>query len=91
MGLVKCPDCGHDVSDLAPACPQCARPMQGADKPVTIERTSKHYKGLMLIAVAILVLSALLVDSAPSLAGFLGLSAIVLFLGALVGAWWHNG
>ncbi|HEX7602549.1 MAG TPA: hypothetical protein VF316_13125, partial [Polyangiaceae bacterium] len=25
--LIRCPDCGHQVSDLAPACPQCARPV----------------------------------------------------------------
>ncbi len=27
MGLVRCPDCGHDVSDLAPACINCGRPI----------------------------------------------------------------
>lgn len=25
MALVKCPDCGRDVSSLAPACPNCSR------------------------------------------------------------------
>jgi hypothetical protein len=27
MALVKCPDCGKDVSDAAPACPACGRPI----------------------------------------------------------------
>lgn len=27
MALIRCPDCGHQVSDLAEACPQCARPV----------------------------------------------------------------
>lgn len=27
MALVTCPDCGGEVSDLAPACPHCGRPM----------------------------------------------------------------
>lgn len=27
MALVACPDCGTQVSDLAPACPRCARPV----------------------------------------------------------------
>ncbi len=27
MALVKCPDCGKEVSDAAPACPGCGRPM----------------------------------------------------------------
>jgi len=28
MGLMKCPDCGKDVSTSAPACPHCGKPMQ---------------------------------------------------------------
>ncbi len=27
VGLVRCPDCQLDVSDIAPACPRCGRPM----------------------------------------------------------------
>jgi len=27
MGLQKCPDCGNQVSDQAPACPTCGRPI----------------------------------------------------------------
>lgn len=26
MGLSNCPDCGHQVSDSAAACPKCGRP-----------------------------------------------------------------
>ena len=28
--LVPCPDCGHQVSRLAEACPSCARPLRKA-------------------------------------------------------------
>lgn len=27
MALVKCPDCGTEVSDRAPSCPKCGRPI----------------------------------------------------------------
>lgn len=27
MALIQCPDCGKDVSTLAPACPNCGRPI----------------------------------------------------------------
>jgi predicted amidophosphoribosyltransferase len=27
MPLVKCPDCGKEVSSSAPTCPNCGRPM----------------------------------------------------------------
>jgi len=30
MSLIRCPDCGKDVSSLAPACPGCGRPIEPA-------------------------------------------------------------
>ena len=32
MRLSSCPDCGHEVSKSAPACPNCGRPGRGAKK-----------------------------------------------------------
>ncbi len=52
MALIKCPDCAHEVSDQAAACPHCAMPM--TKEPVwgsevqTIEKTSKKLKGWQL-------------------------------------------
>lgn len=37
MGLLKCPDCGRDVSDKAQACPQCGRPMAMGSEPRVVE------------------------------------------------------
>jgi len=34
MALVKCPDCGHDVSTAASSCPQCGRPMTAVAAPM---------------------------------------------------------
>lgn len=28
MALIKCPECGNEVSDRAVACPHCGYPMQ---------------------------------------------------------------
>lgn len=44
MGLRKCPDCGHDVSASAPACPHCGRPNRRAG--VSIE-----VSGILTIAI----------------------------------------
>jgi hypothetical protein len=33
MPLIECPDCGHRLSDLAPACVQCGRPMTPMSPP----------------------------------------------------------
>jgi hypothetical protein len=29
MPLIACPDCGHQVADIAPVCPRCGRPFPG--------------------------------------------------------------
>ena len=33
MALIKCTDCGNQISDLAPACPFCGRPASGQPRP----------------------------------------------------------
>jgi hypothetical protein len=43
MGLRKCPDCGHDVSSSAVACPNCGRPNRKAAAPVELS-------GILIIA-----------------------------------------
>lgn len=34
MPVIACPDCGRDVSPLAPACPHCGRPSPAAMTPI---------------------------------------------------------
>ena len=46
MALVKCPDCGRDVSDKAPTCPNCGRPM--ADSRVMDTRVHGRGEGLFM-------------------------------------------
>ena len=67
MGLVSCPDCNTRVSDAAPACPSCGRPIAGAlggrayldPRPTgtvqTIERTGKGLKLASLLTVPLLL------------------------------------
>lgn len=38
MALVKCSDCGRDVSDAAPACPGCGRPVEPAPTSASAQR-----------------------------------------------------
>ena len=42
MGLIKCPDCGKDISDSAPVCPNCGRPMK-----VEVQQTIKEPKKII--------------------------------------------
>ena len=32
MALIKCPDCGKDISTLAKNCPSCGRPMKNNEE-----------------------------------------------------------
>ena len=47
MALIKCPDCGHDVSDRAPACVNCGAPIAApATPPDVCEVVLRRISGL---------------------------------------------
>lgn len=58
MALISCPDCNTQVSDMAPACTKCGRPIGAAAKETvaagahltTTQGTSKRLKAHILIA-----------------------------------------
>ena len=57
MSLIKCPDCGNEVSDEAPSCPKCGKPI--ADKTASQKRS--HRARMILIAgIVILAVSYIL-------------------------------
>jgi hypothetical protein len=68
MPVIGCPDCNGKVSDSAPSCPHCGRPMKQTALPVapavqpalppkvqTIEKTGKKWKGMGCVG-ALLIL-----------------------------------
>ena len=34
MPLIACPDCAAEISDAAPTCPKCGRPMRAPPPPI---------------------------------------------------------
>ena len=36
MALIKCPECGHEVSDRATSCPKCAFPLRESGTKVEV-------------------------------------------------------
>jgi len=52
MPLVKCPDCGREVSDQAPSCPNCGRPMvaQRSAPQQQPKKSSSWLPGCLLLA-----------------------------------------
>jgi hypothetical protein len=97
MALVKCPDCGKQVSELAPACPGCGRPMN-APGAIETERTAKQFKEMQLFAGAafflgllILVFGGFNAGGATVMGALLVAGGMLFMIIAKTGAWWRNG
>lgn len=78
MALIKCPECGTEVSDKAAACPKCGCPIaeentrgplladlkqEQKDTVQTIELTGKRYKVQLLFASLLIIVGAGIVCS----------------------------
>lgn len=99
MPIISCPDCGANVSRLAPACPKCGRPL----KATVIEQTGKGWKavqlvGSLLIVGAASVAIACFTVTTPDKSGGLMLGSLLTLVAGLplyaigrVGAWWFHG
>lgn len=64
MALIKCSECGQEVSDKAPACPHCGAPLRSSvavDKPVARPGRLGRLIGLVIgtALVAVMVVPAL--------------------------------
>lgn len=66
MALTKCPDCGRDVSDAAPACPGCGRPIK---PPKDTEKKGGIGCGSLLVVMGILWLIIILNSPRPQTVG----------------------
>src|SRR5216683_1649058 len=101
MALIKCSECNKEISDQAPACPNCGKPTRPRTvAAVLIELTSKKWKRIKLIAWISIIVSFFIFMNGLGNGGFnnpitgVGLtcgfaSVIMLFVGKF-GAWWHH-
>jgi len=106
MALIKCPECGIEVSDRAESCPKCAYPIAGggttqahSGKIQTVEQTSKRYKRQQLLSLLLIIGSFFVVcvggaSDFPIIGAFGIAGLLVGLVWALVSifsAWWHHG
>jgi uncharacterized membrane protein YvbJ len=97
MTIVKCPECGNELSDRAETCPKCGCPLH--EKVQTIEKTSKKLKLQMLLCRPLIILGMLvgfmgLVMETPTtmILGIVVFAAAFLWFGTLrFLIWWHHG
>jgi hypothetical protein len=100
MALVKCKECGTEVSDKATACPKCACPisaMSAEKKPATIELTSKKLKKQKIYSVVLFLLGIIIAIWDRNKRPFLYISGfIMIFSGVIwyvitrVRIWWQH-
>ncbi len=89
MSLIKCPECGADVSDKAEKCPKCAHPIS-QDKTQVIEKTSKELKKKLLIGV-IMILIGFIALVYNTIAGVVILTLGVIYVIATkISIWWKH-
>lgn len=104
MALIKCTECGKDISSKAISCPNCGNPISSLNSAeldkdvVTIQLTQKKWKKHKLISTTLLIIGFIMImnglaeNSAFAIYGFF--LVFIGFLWALVakfGAWWTTG
>ena len=105
MALIKCPECGQEISDKAFTCPKCGNPLKDINKitqqsPVVIEGTRKKWKLVKLFSTIFLIIGIILFLKGSSEGGsrnitmWAGIDITFLsFIGLIIGkigAWWSN-
>ena len=85
MALMKCPECGREVSDQAPACPGCGYPIaaplpardRNGDRVTDVTNTVGKVAGIWLATLAVPWVARLIVGVVAMLAlfGFLAYSS----------------
>ena len=93
MALIKCIECGKEISDKAEMCPSCGNPVQTLVQtaPIEIERTNKRWKKKRLWGFTLFIIGLITMTQSASLGIFIILIAIFIGIIANVGAWWTNG
>jgi len=102
MAMMACPECGKDVSSMAPACPGCGCPINAPktqEHVQTIEQTGKSNKAVTVVCFLVILFGALY--SIPQ-CGRLGQGVegwtgpVIMGVGVIVyminkiSIWWHH-
>lgn len=104
MALIKCPECGTQVSEKAQQCPKCSYPISTipAGKKVedvqTIQQTSKRFKKQIIVAVLLLIGGIIVIAIAADAKkyGLAGVGILATILGVVwyiivrLRIWWNH-
>ncbi len=93
MALIKCSECGVEVSDQADKCPKCACPISpvvDSEKAQVIEQTSKSLKGQLAISVIVVFLGFIMLPFYSGVGIFFLVGGLVAVIAIKVSIWWHH-
>lgn len=95
MALIKCSECGKDISDRALVCPSCGNPVKqsitDSSVKVEIERTSKHWKKQSLLGIILIFVAFITMFRSIGWGFFLLFLAFCWAMYVAIGRWWTNG
>ena len=98
MALIKCPECGTEVSDKAEKCPKCAFPINESKnssnvKIEEVQFTKKKYKKSMFVAALMGIVAFLLLFNEPTIPYGVGLLAITIIYSIIIRirVFWSHG
>ncbi len=100
MALIRCPECGNQVSTVAASCPQCGAPVASwnIQTPLaTIQRTSKPLKLqgclsmlLLCFGIAVFVTASSSAPAVGSMGIFLAIIGAIWVVITRIRIWWHH-
>jgi len=98
MALIKCSECGKEISDKAGACPSCGNPVRNQlvavdknEEVIEIIQTSKRWKRKYLWGLAFMFGGLFVFAKSAVLAFLLIFTGGFIIVIASIGAWWTNG
>ena len=96
MALIKCSECGSNVSELAKACPNCGAPIN--DKETTIQFTSKNLKAYGCLSYIVMGIGFLIIgvgaqnkqEGASNIGFYIFGAGLIGLVITKISIWWHH-
>lgn len=96
MALIKCEECGKEISDRANACPSCGNPINKSineeeGRVITIQQTNKKWKKRGCLSAILYIFGIIMLGKSIPLGISIIVIALIFSFYAKMGAWWDNG
>lgn len=89
MALIKCSECGKEISNEAIGCPFCGKPIR--EEVITTQSTSKIWKAIKFLSwLGIFFAIIMYGNNSKDLANIVLLFCIIGLIVGKLGAWWTN-